>query len=233
MANVHLLSEIEGTKASESSQSQIPLTPVTADSFQEKVRVVHGQLHGGSKVPHRRLDASLEARQLLHPGMSGRGEQVAFLAFTREASNIQKRLKSSSWSLDHFGMISDRRRASTFFSSFIEHHWSDIEAGLILRKQSFVFTKELVNRGPGANLNAQALAKMVSEMVDCVRLTIQGWVYEYQAGIITKEVFFDRLKKRTDSPQLDSRCAMHRNNEERKIRNMETKADLTCRRFMA
>ena len=127
-------------------------------------------------------------------------------------------------------MISDRRRASTFFSSFIEHHWSDIEA-VDPANASFVFTKELVSRGPGNNPNAQAaLAKMASEWWTASALTIQGWVYEYQAGIITKEVFFDRLKKCILDHEIRHNsirdALMHRNNEERKIRNLETKADL-------
>lgn len=230
MTNVHLLSEIEANQLAQIRLRANSLTPVTADSFQEKVRVVHEHYTADRKFL---TDLPMLLSKHVHSYIQecvGRGEQVAFLSFTRrEAFAIQKRLEELFPTQSVISMISDRRRASTFFSSFIEHHWSDIEA-VDPANASFVFTKELVSRGPGANPNAQAaLAKMASEWWTASALTIQGWVYEYQAGIITKEVFFDRLKKCILDHEIRHNsirdALMHRNNEERKIRNMETKAD--------
>lgn len=231
MANVHLLSEIEANQLAQIRLRANSLTPVTANSFQEKVRVVHEHYTADRKFL---TDLPMLLSKHVNPYIQeclGRGEQVAFLAFTRrEAFAIQKRLEELFPGRSVISMISDRRRASTFFSSFIEHHWSDIEA-VDPANASFVFTKELVSRGPGANPNAQAaLAKMASEWWTASALTIQGWVYECQAGIITKEVFFDRLKKCILDHEIRHNsirdALMHRNNEERKIRNLETKADL-------
>lgn len=231
MANVHLLSEIEANQFAQIRLRANSLTSVTANSFQEKVRVVHEHYTADRKFL---TDLPMLLSKHVNPYIQeclGRGEQVAFLAFTRrEAFAIQKRLEELFPGRSVISMISDRRRASTFFSSFIEHHWSDIEA-VDPANASFVFTKELVSRGPGANPNAQAaLAKMASEWWTASALTIQGWVYEYQAGIITKEVFFDRLKKCILDHEIRHNsirdALMHRNNEERKIRNLETKADL-------
>ena len=231
MANVHLLSEIEANQLAQIRLRANSLTPVTANSFQEKVHVVHEHYTADRKFL---TDLPMLLSKHVNPYIQeclGRGEQVAFLAFTRrEAFAIQKRLEELFPGRSVISMISDRRRASTFFSSFIEHHWSDIEA-VDPANASFVFTKELVSRGPGANPNAQAaLAKMASEWWTASALTIQGWVYEYQAGIITKEVFFDRLKKCILDHEIRHNsirdALMHRNNEERKIRNLETKADL-------
>lgn len=231
MANVHLLSEIEANQFAQIRLRANSLTPVTAESFQEKVRVVHEHYTADRKfLTDLPMLLSKHVNSYIQECL-GRGEQVAFLAFTRrEAFAIQKRLEELFPGRSVISMISDRRRASTFFSSFIEHHWSDIEA-VDPANASFVFTKELVSRGPGANPNAQAaLAKMASEWWTASALTIQGWVYEYQAGIITKEVFFDRLKKCILDHEIRHNsirdALMHRNNEERKIRNMETKADL-------
>lgn len=230
MANVHLLSEIEANQLAQIRLRANSLTPVTANSFQEKVRVVHEHYTADRKfLTDLPMLLSKHVNSYIQECL-GRGEQVAFLAFTRrEAFAIQKRLEELFPGRSVISMISDRRRASTFFSSFIEHHWSDIEA-VDPANASFVFTKELVSRGPGANLNAQAaLAKMASEWWTASALTIQGWVYEYQAGIITKEVFFDRLKKCILDHEIRHNsirdALMHRNNEERKIRNLETKAD--------
>ena len=231
MANVHLLSEIEANQLAQIRLRANSLTPVTANSFQEKVRVVHEHYTADRKfLTDLPMLLSKHVNSYIQECL-GRGEQVAFLAFTRrEAFAIQKRLEELFPGCSVISMISDRRRASTFFSSFIEHHWSDIEA-VDPANASFVFTKELVSRGPGANPNAQAaLAKMASEWWTASALTIQGWVYEYQAGIITKEVFFDRLKKCILDHEIRHNsirdALMHRNNEERKIRNLETKADL-------
>ena len=231
MANVHLLSEIEANQLAQIRLRANSLTPVTADSFQEKVRVVHEHYTADRKfLTDLPMLLSKHVNSYIQECLD-RGEQVAFLAFTRrEAFAIQKRLEELFPGRSVISMISDRRRASTFFSSFIEHHWSDIEA-VDPANASFVFTKELVSRGPGANPNAQAaLAKMASEWWTASALTIQGWVYEYQAGIITKEVFFDRLKKCILDHEIRHNsirdALMHRNNEERKIRNLETKADL-------
>lgn len=231
MANVHLLSEIEANQFAQIRLRANSLTPVTAESFQEKVRVVHEHYTADRKfLTDLPMLLSKHVNSYIQECL-GRGEQVAFLAFTRrEAFAIQKRLEELFPGRSVISMISDRRRASTFFSSFIEHHWSDIEA-VDPANASFVFTKELVSRGPGANPNAQAaLAKMASEWWTASALTIQGWVYEYQAGIITKEVFFDRLKKCILDHEIRHNsirdALMHRNNEERKIRNLETKADL-------
>lgn len=231
MANVHLLSEIEANQFAQIRLRANSLTPVTANSFQEKVRVVHEHYTADRKfLTDLPMLLSKHVNSYIQECL-GRGEQVAFLAFTRrEAFAIQKRLEELFPGRSVISMISDRRRASTFFSSFIEHHWSDIEA-VDPANASFVFTKELVSRGPGANPNAQAaLAKMASEWWTASALTIQGWVYEYQADIIAKEVFFDRLKKCILDHEIRHNsirdALMHRNNEERKIRNMETKADL-------
>ena len=231
MANVHLLSEIEANQLAQIRLRANSLTPVTADSFQEKVRVVHEHYTADRKfLTDLPMLLSKHVNSYIQECLN-RGEQVAFLAFTRrEAFAIQKRLEELFPGRSVISMISDRRRASTFFSSFIEHHWSDIEA-VDPANASFVFTKELVSRGPGANPNAQAaLAKMASEWWTASALTIQGWVYEYQAGIITKKVFFDRLKKCILDHEIRHNsirdALMHRNNEERKIRNLETKADL-------
>lgn len=231
MANVHLLSEIEANQLAQIRLRANSLTPVTANSFQEKVRVVHEHYTADRKfLTDLPMLLSKHVNSYIQECL-GRGEQVAFLAFTRrEAFAIQKRLEELFPGRSVISMISDRRRASTFFSSFIEHHWSDIEA-VDPANASFVFTKELVSRGPGANPNAQAaLAKMASEWWTASALTIQGWVYEYQAGIITKEIFFDRLKKCILDHEIRHNsirdALMHRNNEERKIRNLETKADL-------
>lgn len=231
MANVHLLSEIEANQLAQIRLRANSLTPVTANSFQEKVRVVHEHYTADRKfLTDLPMLLSKHVNSYIQECL-GRGEQVAFLAFTRrEAFAIQKRLEELFPGRSVISMISDRRRASTFFSSFIERHWSDIEA-VDPANASFVFTKELVSRGPGANPNAQAaLAKMASEWWTASALTIQGWVYEYQAGIITKEVFFDRLKKCILDHEIRHNsirdALMHRNNEERKIRNLETKADL-------
>ena len=231
MANVHLLSEIEANQLAQIRLRANSLTPVTANSFQEKVRVVHEHYTADRKfLTDLPMLLSKHVNSYIQECLN-RGEQVAFLAFTRrEAFAIQKRLEELFPGRSVISMISDRRRASTFFSSFIEHHWSDIEA-VDPANASFVFTKELVSRGPGANPNAQAaLAKMASEWWTASALTIQGWVYEYQAGIITKEVFFDRLKKCILDHEIRHNsirdALMHRNNEERKIRNLETKADL-------
>lgn len=231
MANVHLLSEIEANQLAQIRLRANSLTPVTANSFQEKVRVVHEHYTADRKfLTDLPMLLSKHVNSYIQECLN-RGEQVAFLTFTRrEAFAIQKRLEELFPGRSVISMISDRRRASTFFSSFIEHHWSDIEA-VDPANASFVFTKELVSRGPGANPNAQAaLAKMASEWWTASALTIQGWVYEYQAGIITKEVFFDRLKKCILDHEIRHNsirdALMHRNNEERKIRNLETKADL-------
>lgn len=231
MANVHLLSEIEANQLAQIRLRANSLTPVTANSFQEKVRVVHEHYTADRKfLTDLPMLLSKHVNSYIQECLN-RGEQVAFLAFTRrEAFAIQKRLEELFPGRSVISMISDRRRASTFFSSFIEHHWSDIEA-VDPANASFVFTKELVSRGPGANPNAQAaLAKMASEWWTASALTIQGWVYEYQAGIITKKVFFDRLKKCILDHEIRHNsirdALMHRNNEERKIRNLETKADL-------
>ena len=231
MANVHLLSEIEANQLAQIRLRANSLTPVTTNSFQEKVRVVHEHYTADRKfLTDLPMLLSKHVNSYIQECLN-RGEQVAFLAFTRrEAFAIQKRLEELFPGRSVISMISDRRRASTFFSSFIEHHWSGIEA-VDPANASFVFTKELVSRGPGANPNAQAaLAKMASEWWTASALTIQGWVYEYQAGIITKEVFFDRLKKCILDHEIRHNsirdALMHRNNEERKIRNLETKADL-------
>jgi DNA helicase-2/ATP-dependent DNA helicase PcrA len=231
MANIHLLSEIEANQFAQIRLRANSLTPVTAQSFQDKVRVVHEHYTADRKFLS---DLPVLLSKHTHSYIQeclNRGEQVAFLAFTRrEAFAVQKRLEELFPGRSVISMISDRRRASTFFSSFIEHHWSDIEA-VDPANASFVFTKELVSRGPGNNPNAQAaLAKMASEWWTASALTIQGWVYEYQAGIITKSVFFDRLKKCILDHEIRHNsirdALMHRNNEERKIRNLETKADL-------
>lgn len=231
MANVHLLSEIEANQLAQIRLRANSLVPVTAQSFQDKVHVVHEHYTSDAKFI---TDLPKLLSQHTYTYVSdclSRGEQVAFLAFTRrEAFAVQKRLEEMFPGRSVISMISDRRRASTFFSAFIKMYWSDIEA-VDPANAAYVFAKEIIARGPASNAQAQqALAKMASEWWTESGSAIQGWVYEYQSAIITKETFFDRLKKCILDYEIRYNsirdALMHRNNEERKIRNLETNADL-------
>ena len=231
MANVHLLSEIEANQLAQIRLRANSLVPVTAQSFQDKVHVVHEHYTSDAKFITDLPKLLSQHTYTYVQDCLSRGEQVAFLAFTRrEAFAVQKRLEEMFPGRSVISMISDRRRASTFFSAFIKMYWSDIEA-VDPANAAYVFAKEIIARGPASNAQAQqALAKMASEWWTESGLAIQGWVYEYQSAIITKETFFDRLKKCILDYEIRYNsirdALMHRNNEERKIRNLETQADL-------
>lgn len=231
MANVHLLSEIEANQLAQIRLRANSLVPVTAQSFQDKVHVVHEHYTSDVKFITDLPKLLSQHTYTYVQDCLSRGEQVAFLAFTRrEAFAVQKCLEEMFPGRSVISMISDRRRASTFFSAFIKMYWSDIEA-VDPANAAYVFAKEIIARGPASNAQAQqALAKMASEWWTESGSAIQGWVYEYQSAIITKETFFDRLKKRILDYEIRYNsirdALMHRNNEERKIRNLETQADL-------
>ena len=231
MANVHLLSEIEANQLAQIRLRANSLVPVTAQSFQDKVHVVHEHYTSDAKFIGDLPKLLSQHTYTYVQDCLSRGEQVAFLAFTRrEAFAVQKRLEEMFPGRSVISMISDRRRASTFFSAFIKMYWSDIEA-VDPANAAYVFAKEIIARGPASNAQAQqALAKMASEWWTESGSAIQGWVYEYQSAIITKETFFDRLKKCILDYEIRYNsirdALMHRNNEERKIRNLETNADL-------
>lgn len=231
MANVHLLSEIEANQLAQIRLRANSLVPVTAQSFQDKVHVIHEHYTSDAKFIGDLPKLLYQHTYTYVQDCLSRGEQVAFLAFTRrEAFAVQKRLEEMFPGRSVISMISDRRRASTFFSAFIKMYWSDIEA-VDPANAAYVFAKEIIARGPVTNAQAQqALAKMASEWWTESGSAIQGWVYEYQSAIITKETFFDRLKKCILDYEIRYNpihdTLMHRNNEERKIRNLETQADL-------
>ena len=228
-ANVHL-ADIEANQLAQISLRANSLAPVTAQSFQDKVHLIYEHYTSDKKFFNDLPSLLLKHTRAYAQECLDRGEHVAYLAFTRrEAFLMQKRLEELFPGRSVISMVSDRRRSSTFFSTFVKEHWGDIEA-LDPANASFAFSKEVVARNIARYPNAEkTLLSMISEWWGQQSINIQGWVHEQQMNLISKETFFERLKKSILDYEIRYNslrdALMHRSNEERKVRNMETKAD--------
>lgn len=232
-ANVSL-SDIEANQYANIQLQANSLALPTAASFQEKVTVDYR--------PYPRVTAfgadlpgiiRVSVKEYIDKCLA-RGEQVAFLAFSRrEVTAMEEILKVMYPGRNVANLVSDRTYSTTVFSEFIKKFWNDVcQVGPA--NASFTVTQEIIKKLDQLTRNADKAEKPVIKMMQDWWLAnssaINGWVALCGAGQMTNAVFFDNLRGCLLDYEIRhnsiKQSLMNQKNKERKEKNLASKADL-------
>jgi DNA helicase-2/ATP-dependent DNA helicase PcrA len=167
-------------------------------------------------------------------GCLDRGEQVAFLAFSRrEVTAMEDVLKVMYPDRNVANLVSERLYSTTVFSEFIKKFWNDV-CQVSPANAAFTVTQEVIKKLGQLSRNADKAEKPVIRMMQewwlANSAAINGWVALVAAGQMTNDVFFDNLRQclldheiRTNSIK---QSLLNQRNKDRKEANLASKADL-------
>ncbi|MEU7156102.1 ATP-dependent helicase [Streptomyces chrestomyceticus] len=210
----------------------------TADSFREKVTLEYREVTRLTGFVTQDLQAVV--RNTVIPDYVdkclGRGEQVAFLAYSRrEVSVVQGVLEKCYPGRRVASLVSDRVYSMDIFSKYIKFFWNDV-----LQVQSanaaFVVSQGIKDNMDkltknAANVNVEkAILRTISDWWIENSAAITGWVTLCRQGALAREEFFDRLRDNLLSYEIQRNQQKlninKQKNQERKRENLKSKADL-------
>ncbi|MFE4834460.1 UvrD-helicase domain-containing protein [Arthrobacter sp. NPDC056691] len=210
----------------------------TADSFREKVTLDYREV--ARLTGFVGTDLQPVVRNTVIPEYVdkclARGEQVAFLAYARsEVAKIQEVLEQRYPNRHVASLVSDRVYATDIFSKYIKFFWNDVlqappnNAAFVvsqgIRDNMDKLTKNAGN--PGVE---KAVLRTISEWWVENSPAISGWVALCNQGALPHPVFFDRLRDNLLSFEIQRNQQKlnvnKQKNQERKRRNLESRADL-------
>ncbi|MDL5199593.1 ATP-dependent helicase [Streptomyces sp. ALI-76-A] len=210
----------------------------TADSFREKVTLEYREVARLTGFVTQDLQAIV--RNTVIPDYVGkcldRGEQVAFLAYSRrEVSLIQDVLEKRYPDRHVASLVSDRVYATDIFSKYIKFFWNDVlqappaNAAFVVSQGIKDNMGKLTKNAANANVE-KAILRTISEWWIENSATINGWVTLCHQGALTHVAFFDRLRDNLLSFEIQRNQQKlninKQKNQERKRKNLESKADL-------
>ena len=196
-ANV-ALNDIEANQYAHIQLQANSLTPVTEQSFQDKVH-----LH------YERLDRISQFNDALHGIFATKlrdyideklkaGEQVAFLSFTRQQVNLMHEIIEGMYpNAKLANLVPEKTYNSTVFSEFIKRYWSDIRF-VPAKSIIVVITQEIIQRLDYLVYNKQKAQKRVQDMLNDwsqqSRATIGVWQGEVAAGHMSEDEFLANVR---------------------------------------
>lgn len=210
----------------------------TADSFQEKVKLDYRELPRiGTFVTQ---DLQPIVRNTVIPdyvqGCLDRGEQVAFLAYSRrEVALIQEVLEKAYPNKHVASLVSDRVYATDIFSKYIKFYWNDV-LQVQPANASFVVSQGIkdnmgkLTKNAGSPAVEKAILLTISQWWVENSATINGWVALCNQGTLPHKEFFDRLRDNLlgfEIARNQQKLNVNKQkNQERKRKNLESKAEL-------
>lgn len=233
MANV-ALSDIEANQYANMQLQANSLALPTAASFAEKVTVDYR--------PYPRITAfnadlpgiiSTTVREYID-GCLARGEQVAFLAYSRrQVTAMEETLKVMYPGRHIANLVSDKTYSTTVFSEFIKKFWNDV-CQVPPAHASFTVTSEIQKKLDQLTRNADKAEPQVVKMMQDWWITnsaaINGWVQLCTAGQLSTTEFFDKLRQCLLDYEIRhnsiKQSLMNQRNKERKEKNLASKSDL-------
>ncbi|MFF2053840.1 UvrD-helicase domain-containing protein [Leifsonia sp. NPDC058194] len=234
-ANVHL-ADIEANAAAQLRLQANSLAVPTAASFQEKVTVDYKHYQHLTKF---RDDLAryiaVDARRWIEAAIA-RGEQVAFLAHTRQDILIIEQKLQEMFPQQHVAnLVSSRTYPTTVFSQYIKLFWNDVcqvnpaDAAFVIHKGINDNLEHLTNKQNAAKA-VGAVAKMTSDWWIASGADINGWVGLFQNGQLSRDEFFDRLRENVLAYEIRhngiKQSLMNQKNRERKEKNLNAQAKL-------
>lgn len=232
-ANVHL-ADIEANAAAQLRLQANSLVVPTAASFQEKVTVNY--LHYQHLTKFR---DDLGSHIAVHTGRwieerLARGEQVAFLAYSRHEVAVMEQKLQELFPQQHVAnLVSSRTYPTTVFSQYIKLFWNDVcqvdpaDAAFVIHKGINDHLDQLTKNHEKAK---GAVAKMTSEWWVASANDINGWLGLYQGGQMSEDEFFEHLRENVLGYEIRhngvKQSLMNQKNRERKEKNLNAQAKL-------
>ncbi|WP_181273651.1 AAA family ATPase [Brevibacterium oceani] len=210
----------------------------TAASFQDKVTVDYREM--GRIGEFIGQDLQPLVRNVVVPeyvdACLARGEQVAFLAHSRhQVSLIQDVLEKKYPDRHVASLVSDRVYATDIFSKYIKNYWNDVlqapphNAAFVV-DQGIKNNLDKLTKNAGNPKVSKAILTTVSDWWLENQAAIDGWVKLVAMGSLPAAEFFERLRDnilgyeiRRNQEKLN---VNKQRNQERKKKNLESKADL-------
>jgi DNA helicase-2/ATP-dependent DNA helicase PcrA len=232
-ANVHL-ADIEANAAAQLRLQANSLMVPTCATFKEKVTVDYKYFQHLTKF-REELGGfiAVDVRPYIEACLA-RGEQVAFLSYARmDISIVEKKLQEMFPNEHVANLVSDKTYATTVFSQYIKMFWNDVcqvdpaDAAFVIHKG---INDNLDQLTKNASKAAGSVARMTSEWWVSSSNDINGWLGLYQAGQMTAEEFFNRLRDNVLGFEIShnsvKQSLMNQKNRERKEKNLNAKAKL-------
>ncbi|MFC4048369.1 UvrD-helicase domain-containing protein [Actinomadura syzygii] len=236
-ANV-VLGDLETNQIANIQLKANSLARPTADTFREKVILDY------RAVPKLTTFVSDDLAGIVRATIApnyvdtclARGEQVAFLAYSRrEVTTIEKVLQEKYPQRHVASLVSDRVFATDIFSKYIKFFWNDV-LQVPPHNAAFVVTQgirdnlgKLTNNAGSPNVE-KAVLRMVSNWWLENSATINGWVQLTLLSSLPHAEFFDRLRDNLLSYEIRHNAVRqsltNQKNRERKANNAQAKADL-------
>ncbi|QWF85701.1 UvrD-helicase domain-containing protein [Amycolatopsis sp. CA-230715] len=210
----------------------------TADSFQDKVTLAY---YG---VPRLRGFVTQDLHSIIRNTVIpdyvdtclDRGEQVAFLAYSRrEVGVIEKTLEEVYPNRRVASLVSERVYVTDIFSKYIKCFWNDVlqvqpgNAAFVV-SQGILDNLDALTKNAGSVEVAKAIRGTVSQWWTENSSVINGWLILCKQGTLHPTEFFERLRDNLLSFEITRNQQKlnvnKRNNQERKRKNLESKADL-------
>ncbi|KIA72720.1 hypothetical protein ANMWB30_24880 [Arthrobacter sp. MWB30] len=238
-ANVSL-ADIEANQYANIQLQANSLAQPTAASFEEKVTVDYRSY---PKISGFADDLPGIIRSDLKDYIDtclARGEQVAFLAYSRRNVTTMEETLQSMYPGRHIAnLVSDRAYSTTVFSEYIKKFWNDVcqvgpaNAAHVVTQEILKNLPEVTNV-PASRVQADKVEKAIIRMMADWWLTnsaaINGWVALYGAGQITEIKFFEDLRQNLLDYEIRhnsiKQSLMNQKNKERKEKNLASKSEL-------
>lgn len=233
-ANI-VLGGLETNRFAEIQLRANDLTVPTADSFQEKVTLDYRAF---PRLREFEEDLPQILANTVVPdyvrGCIDRGEQVAFLAYTRRAALTAQQVFEQAFPGKHIAnLTSEKTYATDVFSQFIKHCWNDV-LQVPPASAPFAIDQGIVNNLDKLTRNAAkaapAIINMVREWWVRNQPVVQAWLSLHAAGGMSEAEFFEQLRDNLLGYEISHNAVrqslMNQKNRERKQRNAEAKADL-------
>ena len=238
-ANV-ALKDIEANQFAQIQLQSNDITPVTADDMRERVWLDYTEVKSKtefiSNLPQ--YVRGKRVRAFVDRAMAA-GEPVAVLAYSRrDVAAMEEGLRAAYPKAEVVNLVPEKNYTSTTFSKFVRDYWNDIKqvapksaAHAIASEMS----KNLDSLEGGKSGSASAgMRRSVNEMLHKWWVTnsysVNSWFNEVQRGLITNEVFFERLRQSLLRHEVDHNGMKERlvstRNKQRKEENLGKKADI-------
>lgn len=197
-ANV-MLNNIEANQYAQIQLHANSLTPITAQSFADKVKFEYQCLPKISEAKDMvRIAFHTSVKNYIDKKLS-KNETVAILAFTRDMLNtIEAVLHETEPNAIVASLVPKKIYNSTIFSAFVKTFWYDATKFAPTGHIIDIIAHDIMSHLSSLVLNPDKTTVIVQRMLDKWKkentVIIQNWEQAYYAGSINKQKFLDLIK---------------------------------------
>lgn len=191
------LSSIETNKYANLKLQSNDLTPVTVDSFEEKVQISYKKMERVGEMQSQLGYWIADSRHYLNQNMKKK-EQTAFLAHTRrDVMIIQKALEQLYPNAKITNLIPEKSFNSTIFSDFIRVYWEQLSltpSVKILDTIKYNMLSHLSNLSSRPDADRPFVQAQLQNWVQENLAWVNTWFIQYNNRKITKQQFMENVK---------------------------------------